>query len=131
MRDADHPITLLTGNDTFLLESFLLGAKGCLLGFGSVGVGLLNEMLNAVKELRFDDAVHMQPRVQGFCDYIYAKPYGDYRARAKVALVSMGLLPAELTFVRPPYLSLWEEENESARRAVIKAGLEGVGNKAF
>jgi 4-hydroxy-tetrahydrodipicolinate synthase len=121
---VNHPITLLTGNDTFLLESFLLGAKGGLLGFGSVGVGLLNEMLTAVKELRFIDAIDMQPRVQGFCDYIYAKPYGDYRARAKVALVSMGLLSAELTYVRPPYLSLWEKEKENARKAVVEAGLE-------
>lgn len=127
VRRAGRPITLLTGNDTFLLESLVLGAKGALLGFGSVGVGLLNEMMIAVKENRFIEAVNMQARVQGFCDYIYAKPYGDYRARAKVALVAMGLLTPELTYVRPPYLSLWEEENDNARRAVMQAGLLNVG----
>src|SRR5512146_1977991 len=37
VRQADHPISLLTGNDNFLLESFLLGAKGGLLGYAAVG----------------------------------------------------------------------------------------------
>jgi 4-hydroxy-tetrahydrodipicolinate synthase len=123
IRAADHPITLLTGNDNFLLESFLLGATGGLLGYGAVGVGLLVAMLNAVAQKDFAAAAAMQEKVQGFCDYIYGQPIGDYRARCKVALVHMGLLVSELTYVRPPYLSLWEAENEAAYRAVEKAGL--------
>ena len=126
VRQANHPVTLLTGNDNFLLESFLLGAQGGLLGYGAVGVGLLVEMLQAVKERAFDRAVAMQPRVQGFCDYIYGRPIGDYRARCKVALVHMGLLTPEQTYVRPPFLSLWEAEREAARRAVEQAGLLGA-----
>lgn len=129
VRRASRPITLLTGNDTFLLESLLLGAKGGLLGFGSVGVGLMNDMISAVNENRFNDATDMQARVQGFCDYIYAKPYGDYRARAKVALVLMGLLSPELTYVRPPFLSLWEEEQDRARHAVELAGFLDIDKK--
>lgn len=123
IRAADHPITLLTGNDNFLLESFLLGATGGLLGYGAVGVGLLVDMLKAVQRCAFDEAAAMQERVQGFCDYIYGQPIGDYRGRCKVALVHMGLLTPELTHVRPPYLSLWEAENEAARQAVAQAGL--------
>lgn len=123
IRAADHPITLLTGNDNFLLESFLLGAEGGLLGYGAVGVGLLVEMLKAVQRQDFAGAAAMQERVQGYCDYIYGQPIGDYRARCKVALVHMGLLKPEQTYVRPPYLSLWEAENEAAYRAVERAGL--------
>jgi 4-hydroxy-tetrahydrodipicolinate synthase len=123
IRQADHPITLLTGNDNFLLESFLLGAQGGLLGYAAVGVGLLVDMLNAVANQEFAGAAAMQERVQGFCDYIYGHPIGDYRARCKVALVHMGLLTPDQTYVRPPYLSLWEAEKEAARRAVEEAGL--------
>jgi 4-hydroxy-tetrahydrodipicolinate synthase len=123
IRQADHPITLLTGNDNFLLESFLLGAQGGLLGYAAVGVGLLVDMLNAVANQEFAGAAAMQERVQGFCDYIYGHPIGDYRARCKVALVHMGLLTPDQTYVRPPYLSLWEAEKETARRAVEEAGL--------
>jgi 4-hydroxy-tetrahydrodipicolinate synthase len=120
---AGHPVTLLNGNDNFLLESFLLGAQGGLLGFAAVGVGLMVEMLKAVQIKDFDKAIAKQPLVQGFCDYIYKKPIGDYRARCKVALVSMGLLTPDQTFVRPPFLSLWESEKEHAYQAVEKAGL--------
>ncbi len=127
VRQAGHPITLLNGNDNFLLESFLLGAQGGLLGYAAVGVGLVGGMLKAVQENDFDAAVAMQPKVQGFCDYIYARPIGDYRARCKVALVPMGLLTPEQTFVRPPYQSLWEAENERAHQAVEKAGLLNLG----
>ena len=123
VRQANHEITLLTGNDNFLLESFLMGAQGGLLGYAAVGVGLLVEMLAAVRQQEFDRAAGMQPRVQGFCDYIYGRPIGDYRARCKVALVHMGLLAPGQTFVRPPYQSLWDRDKELARQAVEKAGL--------
>jgi 4-hydroxy-tetrahydrodipicolinate synthase len=123
VRQTDHPITLLTGNDNFLLESFVLGAQGGLLGYGAVGVGLLVDMLKAVQRKDFEVATAMQARVQGYCDYIYGRPIGDYRARCKVALVHMGLLTPEVTYVRPPYLSLWEQEQEAAYQAVEKAGL--------
>jgi 4-hydroxy-tetrahydrodipicolinate synthase len=124
VHQADHEITLLTGNDNFLLESFVMGATGGLLGYGAVGAELLIGMLDAVKKKQFDRAVAMQPRVQGYCDYIYGHPIGDYRARCKVALVHMGLLEPEKTFVRPPYLSLWEQEKENARRIVEKFDLK-------
>jgi 4-hydroxy-tetrahydrodipicolinate synthase len=124
VRAADHPITLLTGNDNFLLESFVLGATGGLLGYGAVGVGLLVDMLGAVARDDFDAAVGMQPRVQGYCDYIYGQPIGDYRARCKLALTQMGLLEADQIYVRPPYKSLTgPEELVAARQAVAEAGL--------
>lgn len=123
IRQSGRPITLLTGNDNFLLESFVLGAQGGLLGYGAVGVGLLVDMLKAVQRKDFEAATAMQARVQGYCNYIYGRPIGDYRARCKVALVHMGLLTPEVTYVRPPYLSLWEQEKEAAYRAVEKAEL--------
>jgi 4-hydroxy-tetrahydrodipicolinate synthase len=126
VRNADHPITLLTGNDNFMLECFLLGAEGGLLGFAAVGAAGLIEQLGAVAHKEFEEAVMLQPRVQRFCDYIYARPFGDYRARCKVALVHMGLLTPEQTYVRPPFRSLWEQEKDAAHQAVEKAGLLAV-----
>lgn len=70
----------------------------------------------------------LQPRVQGFRDYIYGRPIGDYRARCKVALVHMGLLTPEQTYVRPPFLSLWEVEKEAAHQAVERVGLLGIAS---
>src|SRR5574340_1172438 len=107
VRRANHPITLLTGNDNFLLESFLLEADNA---------------------RQFDTAVALAKNVQGFCDYIYGRPIGDYRARCKVALVHMGLFTPEQTYVRPPYQSLWDNEKDEARRAVERAGLLRIAN---
>lgn len=129
LRQADHTVTLLTGNDNFLLESFLLGARGGLLGYAAVGVGLLVEMLTSIQKAQYDQAAVMQGRVQGFCDYIYKRPIGDYRARCKVALVHMGLLTPEQTFVRPPFLSLWDSEKDFAFQAVERAGLLAVAEQ--
>lgn len=126
VRAANHKVTLLTGNDNFLLESFLLGAEGGLLGYGAVGAGLLIDLLEAVKKQQFDKAAALQERVQGYCDYIYGRPIGDYRGRCKVALVHMGLLKPDETYVRPPYQSLWEREHAKARDAVARYGLTGV-----
>src|SRR5690606_29124825 len=80
VEEQDRKIALLTGNDNFMLESFLLGADGGLLGYGAVGAGLLIEQLKAVKARSFDLAKEQQATVQGFCDYIYGRPIGDYRA---------------------------------------------------
>jgi 4-hydroxy-tetrahydrodipicolinate synthase len=124
IRQANRPITLLCGNDNFMLESFLLGATGALLGYCATAVKPLIEMLDAVKNKEFDRAAGMQARVQGFCDeYIYSHPYGDYRARSKVALVHMGVLTPELTYVRPPFRSLWEDDKDIALKMVEKYGM--------
>lgn len=122
VRDAikaqGREITLLTGNDNFLVESYVMGAQGGLLGYGAVGVKLLVALHKAAAAKDFAAAVAMQERVQGFCDYIYGRPIGDYRARCKVALVHMGLLTPEQTYVRPPYQSLWQKEAALAAQAV-------------
>ena len=83
-------------------------------------------LVNAAQRV-FDLAKRQQATVQGYCDYIYGRPIGDYRGRCKVALVHMGLLNPEQTYVRPPYRSLWNDEKDRARDAVRKFGLENAG----
>src|SRR5215212_3649137 len=46
---ASRPITLLTGNDNFICESFVLGAEGALLGFATLGTREQVAMLEAVR----------------------------------------------------------------------------------
>lgn len=126
IRRSGRQITLLNGNDPFLLEALILGAHGGLLGYGAVGASLLIQLQHSVVRHEFAAALELQPKVQDFCDYIYGVPMGNYRARCKVALVHMGVISPELTYVRPPFPSLWETEREPARRAVEAAGLLAV-----
>ncbi len=120
---AGRPITLLTGNDRFITESFLLGAEGALLGFGAIGCGMVADMIQAFANGDFEAGVAMKPRVQGFADVIYADPVLDYRARCKVALAHIGLLRQDQTYVRPPLLQITPEESERLRLALEEAGM--------
>jgi 4-hydroxy-tetrahydrodipicolinate synthase len=120
---AGRPITLLTGNDRFITESFLLGAEGALLGFGAIGCGMVADMIQAFAKGDYESGVAMKPRVQGFADVIYADPVLDYRARCKVALAHIGLLRHDQTYIRPPLLQITPKESEHIRQALAEAGM--------
>ncbi|HMN61321.1 MAG TPA: dihydrodipicolinate synthase family protein [Anaerolinea sp.] len=116
-------IVLLTGNDVFITESFLLGATGALLGFCAIGCGMTAEMLLKFQQGQPQEGVAMRPRVQGFADFIYKRPMLDYRARCKVALAHIGVLDRSRTFVRPPMLQIGDEEYEEIGNALERAGM--------
>ena len=56
LEDLPRPITLLTGNDNFILESFFLGATGALIGFGAVMTREQVAMIDAWNAGRIDEA---------------------------------------------------------------------------
>lgn len=114
-------ITLLTGNDNFIMQSFLLGAQGALLGFGTIAVREQLEMIRAVKRRDYEEAWRLHEVVQPLADEIFAAPVRDYRARAKEALRLLGVL--KRATVRPPLLPLQEFERRRVREALERAGL--------
>jgi 4-hydroxy-tetrahydrodipicolinate synthase len=116
-------IVLLTGNDVFITESFLLGATGALLGFCAIGCGMTADMLGQFQQGHFQEAVAMRPKVQGFADVIYKRPMLDYRARCKVALAHIGVLDRSQTYVRPPMLQIDDQEYEEIGDALLRAGM--------
>jgi 4-hydroxy-tetrahydrodipicolinate synthase len=120
---AGREITLLTGNDRFILESFLLGAEGALLGFCAVGCGMVAKMLSSYQHGKIDEAVAMRPLVQGFADFIYQDPVLDYRARCKAALAQLGVIDRSLIYVRPPMLDVSDEMYGQIGNALQQAGM--------
>jgi 4-hydroxy-tetrahydrodipicolinate synthase len=64
LRGLPKKITLLTGNDNFIMQSFLLGARGALLGFGTIAVREQLKMLRAVKEQNYREAWRLHEIVQ-------------------------------------------------------------------
>jgi 4-hydroxy-tetrahydrodipicolinate synthase len=113
-------ITLLTGNDNFILESFVLGATGALIGFGAVMTREQVDMIRAWQNGRTDEAMALGRRVQRLADVVFATPVGDYRVRLKECLRILGVL--ENAHVRRPLLPISEEE-----RATLVAVLDEVG----
>ena len=121
MRKAPRKITLLTGNDTFILEAFLLGAEGALIGFGTLATDLQIEMFELVQKHRYDEAKTIAERLQPLIDAIFAPPTRNYRARTKEALVMLGVI--NHAYVRPPLLPISEAERRQIRSALKSAGL--------
>jgi len=121
LRTLGRPISLLTGNDNFIFESFLLGCDGGLLGLGNVGLGLQIEMFEALRKGDIQKALGLRERIQILADAIFAPPVVDYRARIKEALVMMGVLRNAV--VRPPLRPLGDSERRMIKEALIKAGV--------
>lgn len=120
---SGRPITVMTGNDRFITESILLGARGGLLGFGAIGCKFVAEMLDCANAGRLDEVVALRPRLDRFAQFIYQDPVLDYRARCKVAVAHLGIIDPDLTYVRPPLLQISDEESQAIRQALHEAGM--------
>jgi dihydrodipicolinate synthase/N-acetylneuraminate lyase len=121
LEDLPRPITLLTGNDNFILESFMLGATGALIGFGAVMTREQVDMMDAWKAGRIDEAKALGRRVQRLADVTFAAPVGDYRVRLKECLRILGVL--ESAHVRRPLLPIRDEERAFLAEVLREVGL--------
>jgi len=121
LQTAARPIMLLTGNDNFICESFVLGAEGALLGFSTLGTREQVEMLAAVRRCDFARAQALGGRLQPLANVVFGPPVTDYRARTKEALVMLGVL--DCATVRPPLLPITDGERAALRKALERAGL--------
>lgn len=119
--ELPSPITLLTGNDNFILESFMLGGRGALIGFGAVMTREQVDMIEAWRAGRIDEARALGRRVQRLADAVFAKPVADYRVRLKECLVALGVL--EAAHVRLPLLPIDDDERSHLRTILGEVGL--------
>jgi len=113
--------TVLNGNDNFLLEAYLLGAEGALLGFGTLAAREQVQMHRAVRENDLPHAFELRDMLQPLCDAIFALPVRDYRARVKHALMRLGVI--DEAHVRPPLRPLSKDARDLVDGALKEAGL--------
>jgi len=118
---ASRQILLLTGNDNFIYESFVLGAEGALLGFSTLGTREQVAMYEAQRRGDEATARALGAPLQTLANVVFAPPVTDYRSRTKEALVMLGVL--ECADVRPPLLPIGTGEREELRAALRQAGL--------
>lgn len=124
LRAAPRPILLLSGNDNFIAESFLLGADGALLGFATLGTAEQVDLLAAAKAGDAGRVRELGEPLQRLSDVIFAAPVVDYRARTKEALRMLGVIPSAT--VRPPLLPVGEADRSAIQRALDAAGLRSL-----
>jgi 4-hydroxy-tetrahydrodipicolinate synthase len=117
----DRPIALLTGDDNFIYESFVMGAEGALIGFGTLATREQVEMVELTRQDRWAEARAIWERILPLEEVVYGAPVRDYRARTKVALRELGVI--ESTLMRPPLTAVSDEETGRIRDALVSAGL--------
>ena len=114
-------IDLLTGDDNFVFESFVMGAEGALIGFGTLATAEQVEMVKLTVAGKWDEARAIWERLLPLEEVVYGSPVRDYRARTKVALKELGVITN--TSMRPPLMAIADAETKSIREALVAAGL--------
>ncbi|HOY62459.1 MAG TPA: dihydrodipicolinate synthase family protein [bacterium] len=118
LRKSGARATLLTGNDNFIYESFLLGAVGALIGFGTIAVSEQIEMHRAAMSGLVQEGMQIWERIRPLEEAIFAVPVRDYRARMKAALAEVGAISC--CAMRPPLFEVSEAEKEIIRAELRK-----------
>ncbi|MFQ5946554.1 MAG: dihydrodipicolinate synthase family protein [Anaerolineae bacterium] len=124
MRAATHPITILTGNDNFIWESYLLGAEGALLGACATCTRAHVDVHEAAMRGDWATAREKGDRLQKVVDAIFAPPVRDYRARSKEVLVIQGIV--RQAHMRPPLLPVGADDRQALKQALEEAGELGA-----
>ncbi len=120
VRAAGRPVTVLTGNDNFIWESYLLGAEGALLGACAVCTRTHVEVHAAAMRGDWATARERGDRIQKVVDAVFAAPVRDYRARSKEVLVMQGIIAH--AHMRPPLLPAGAEDRQRLKQALAEAG---------
>lgn len=122
---APRRITLLTGNDNFVMESFVLGGEGALIGLGTVAIA---EQIEMIRLLRSGDVAAASrindDTIRPLAAALFAPPVRNYRARVKETLRLLGVIPS--AHVRPPLLDLEEAERRAVADAVARLPVMAV-----
>ena len=122
----ERRIDLLTGDDNFIFESFVMGAEGALIGFGTLATELQVRMYRLTREGRWTEARAIWERILPLEEAVYGPPVRDYRARTKVALAALGVIGS--TVMRPPLTEVSEEAARVVRDALAAAGVAPLGS---
>lgn len=121
LNKQDKKISFLTGNDNFILESFLMGADGGLLGSCAQFTQWQVDCLKYVKNKQYKKALELSNLFQPLIDIIFMPPVRNYRARTKYSLKLQGIIPND--YVRPPLLEISDKEKETIEKTLKNKGV--------
>jgi dihydrodipicolinate synthase/N-acetylneuraminate lyase len=126
-----HDVALLSGEDTFILESIRLGADGVMLAAAAVDPAFYSRLFTHRYE---PEGAFIQQALDAYLGLLFAPPLGDFRARLKAVLASDGTIATAA--VRPPMTPVGDTERSELVSAVERGrarllGLDGIrGDRA-
>ena len=123
VRAVDHirdDFTLMTGNDTFLMHAYQLGAETGLIGYANLVPELHVEKLRAVHAGDLERAREIRKQILPLTNHIFGEPEGRYRARTKAALQMQGVF--EHDTILPPQQQISPAERDDLRQILEDLG---------
>jgi 4-hydroxy-tetrahydrodipicolinate synthase len=102
------PMQVLTGNDRFVAQSYMLGAKGALIGVSNLATERWGAMDQAGRSGDFSQAMAIQEELEDLKELVFAEPIVDAVARIKAILRHEGWIKSD--GVRKPQLGISPEE---------------------
>jgi 4-hydroxy-tetrahydrodipicolinate synthase len=104
------PMTVLTGNDRFVAQSYMLGARGALIGVSNLATEKWGAMDRAGRGGDFRKAMSLQEGLSELKELVFSEPIVEAVSRIKVILKHQGLIQG--TFVRKPQLGVSDDEEK-------------------
>jgi 4-hydroxy-tetrahydrodipicolinate synthase len=121
-RQAKPAAVLLSGADTFILESLRMGADGAMLAVAAIDPHFYVDLFRLRETAR---AEALQHALDPFLGLLLAPPVGDFRARLKEVLRLDGVIRSSA--VRPPLRPLASAEIRRLARALERAREAAAG----
>jgi len=123
-------MTVLTGNDRFVAQSYMLGARGALIGVSNLATEKWGAMDRAGRSGDHKKAMALQEELGELKELVFGEPIVEAVSRIKVILRHQGLIRSSL--VRKPQLGVTGEEEKrliaSFGRIVEEASLSAKGS---
>jgi 4-hydroxy-tetrahydrodipicolinate synthase len=114
-------VTVLTGNDTFVLEALLMGCQGALIGLAGAFTAELVRMQAFAAGGQATEAYAIWNELAPIARLCWSNPLRDYRPRMKYVLMKQGVIPTDTT--RAPQTRISEDDRRKIDLLFERHGL--------
>lgn len=113
-------ISILSGNDRFLAQSFMLGIDGALVGVANIFPEEWVEMYDLARDHQYDDALAKQSDLLELKELLFKRPIVTATSRIKYGLQHQGTI--DTATVRRPQPVISEDEQAELRTELDRRG---------
>ncbi len=118
LKSSGGDISILSGNDRFLAQSFMLGIDGALVGVANIFPEEWVEMYELTRENRYNDALEKQEELLELKELLFRRPIVQATSRIKYGLKEQGII--DNATVRRPQPTITDQEKEELREELDK-----------
>jgi 4-hydroxy-tetrahydrodipicolinate synthase len=122
--ETDGRVTVMTGNDTFVVEALLMGCAGALIGLAGSFTAELVRMQKFAAAGQATEAYAIWNEIGPAARLIWSNPLRDYRPRMKYLLMRQGIFPTDQT--RAPQTRINESDRIKLDGLIRKHGLDAA-----